>query len=382
MPAKNVNKNNPSVKEENPSAFKHWISEALFGRIADSLKEVYPDFNRREFVKITPRLVPLELKDRVRLIRDQLYVLLPGDYPKSLEILLASMRLGKLKGFDLWPYSDFVQTHGLKDLRISLKALQEMTAVFSSEFAIRPFILQHPKKTMAFLTRASRHKDVNVRRWASEGSRPRLPWGAKLAPFVEDPSATLPILEALKFDEELYVRKSVSNHLNDIAKDHPDMVLKILQRWVGEAGEKHRTKIDWIIHRSLRNLIKAGHPKALKLVGANHAVQVQVAGLRLQKQKFKMNEKIEFSFHIKSTSRTAQKVVIDYIIHHVKSNKETAPKVFKLKNLILAPGQKLEIIKKHPLKPITTRKYYSGEHGLEIQVNGKIYAKTLWSLKV
>ncbi|MBC7370918.1 MAG: DNA alkylation repair protein [Bdellovibrionaceae bacterium] len=380
MPAKQKIKT--IAKVENPNAFKYWISEALIKRMGKSIAAVYPQFDQKLFLKCATRLGPLELKDRVRMIREQLHDILPAQYPQALKILLASVRLKSLSGFDLWPYSDFVQTYGLVNVELSLKALREMNMVFSSEFAVRPFILQHPKTTMDFLLANADDSSVDVRRWTSEGTRPRLPWGEKLGPFIADPTPTLPILEKLKFDEELYVRKSVSNHLNDIAKDHPEVVLRLLARWSKEADERHAAKIEWIIHRSLRSLIKAGNPGALKLIGADHGVKLAVKHLSLQKKTFKLNEKIEFNFTVHSLAKKPQKIVIDYIIHHMKSNKETSPKVFKLKTLTLAPGERVDILKKHPLKLITTRKYYPGRHGLEIQINGKVYSAVEWNLKI
>jgi 3-methyladenine DNA glycosylase AlkC len=216
---------------ENPAAFKHALGKALLVRQAAAIKAVYPEFAQSQFVKLADELEGLELKSRVRRIRDELHRFLPPSYPQALKILLASTKSGKLSGFDLWPYSDFIQTFGLDHVDLSLKALRQMTSLFSSEFAIRPFLLKHPAITLKFLKQSMTDSSMDIRRWTSEGSRPRLPWGEKLGPFIHDPSPTLPILESLKYDAELYVRKSVSNHLNDIAKDHPQRVLELLKRW-------------------------------------------------------------------------------------------------------------------------------------------------------
>ncbi|MGZ5279780.1 MAG: DNA alkylation repair protein, partial [Pseudobdellovibrionaceae bacterium] len=222
----------------------------------------------------------------------------------------------------------------------------------------------------------------HVRRWASEGSRPRLPWGERLQDFVRDPSPTLPILEQLKFDPELYVRESVSNHLNDIAKDHPDLVVRILTGWKKEAGIKHADKVDWIIRRSLRTLIKDGHAGALKLIGISQKVKIQLVDFTVVKKRIKMGDRIQFEFEIQSLSNQPHDLVIDYIIHFVKSNKRTAPKVFKLKMIELPAKGKIRIEKKHHIKKITTREYYSGLHVLEIQVNGIVAGKQEWHLEV
>jgi 3-methyladenine DNA glycosylase AlkC len=256
-----------------------------------------------------------------------------------------------------------------------------MTVLFTSEWAVRPFIHHDPKETMKYLLVCAQDSDSHVRRWASEGSRPRLPWGERLQDFVRDPSPTLPILEQLKFDPELYVRKSVSNHLNDIAKDHPDLVVKILTAWKKEAGIKHADKIDWIIRRSLRTLIKQGHAGALNLIGISQKVKIKLVDFKVVQKKIKLGDRIHFEFEIQSLSNQSHQLVVDYIIHFVKSNKKTAPKVFKLKMIELPAKAKIRIEKKHHIKKITTREYYPGLHLLEIQVNGLVVGKQEWNLQ-
>lgn len=350
--------------------------------MADALVEAHPSFDRKTFIGQASKLNRLELKARVYFVRDQLQKQLPQNYKQALRILLQSLQGGTLKGFDLWPYTEFVQTYGLQEVKISLAALQELTCLFTSEFAVRPFIVAHPEETLAFLKLCTQNENPHIRRWASEGSRPRLPWGTRLELFIKDPRPGLVLLEKLKFDPELYVRKSVANHLNDIAKDHPQIVTRLLKKWQTEVPMEHQEKLNWITRHSLRTLIKQGHPQALQLIGADTQAQVRVQELQLQKVNFRMNDKIEFSFLIRSTSKKKQKLVIDYVIHHRKANQETSAKVFKLKTLILDPGQEVNLVKNHHLKPISTRKYYSGLHILEIQVNGKIQARTEWNLKL
>jgi len=275
-----------------------------------------------------------------------------------------------------------VQTYGLEDLKLSLNALKELTPLFSSEFAVRPFLKRYPTETLKFLEQCAREKDVHFRRWASEGTRPRLPWGERLQEFVRDPSPTMPILELLKFDTELYVRKSVSNHLNDIAKDHPERVIQLLADWKTAAGAAHAEKIEWIIHRALRTLIKAGHPGALKLIGVSHEAKIKFLGFKINQKKFKLGERIEFQFSIRSLSAKSQKLVVDYIVHFVKSNQSTSPKVFKLKSVLLPAEGEVVFAKSHHLKKVTTRVHYSGLHQLEIQVNGKGVGRVGWELMV
>lgn len=365
---------------ENPSALKHHYGPALLARIADSFDGVHPRFDRERFLGLMPELKTLEMKPRVRRLRDELRRQLPEDYPKALRLLLKSAASGKLGGFDLWPYTEFVQAYGLEHVDLSLDALKEMTPLFTSEWAVRPFLRMHPKKTLAYLDRCARDKDEHVRRWASEGSRPRLPWGERLHDFVKDPSPLFPILERLRFDEALYVRKSVCNHLNDIAKDHPALVVKVLAGWQRDAGDKHADKIDWIIHRSLRTLIKTGHPGALKLIGVTGKPQVELGGFRLSPKRIRLGESLEFALELRSLSSKPQKLVVDYVMHFVKANGKTAPKVFKWRTFELPARGTVTLSKAHAVRRITTRRYYAGKGALEVQINGASAGKLEWTL--
>ena len=225
------------------------------------------------------------------------------------------------------------------------------------------------------------HEDEKVRRWASDGSRPRLPWGEKLHHFIKTPDATLPILELLKHDEALFVRTSVANHLNDIAKDNPDFVLKVLKEWKKEASEKDKPKLDWIIRRALRTLIKNGNPAALELVGVDASAKISVSNFSVTPKEISLGDRITFGATIKSLSKSPQKLVIDYVLHLVKSHGGTAPKVFKCKVATLKPGESLDLEKSHHLKKVTTRTYYPGTNALELQINGKSYGKRSWVLR-
>ncbi len=369
-------------RKENPQAFKHMLNEEFLQRIGTALAAVYPAFNQSQLRNLRPQLEKLELKPRVQLVRDELHRQLPSSFAKACKILLASLKHGEFKSFDLWCYSEFIQTYGLAEAQTSLRALKILTPLFTSEFAVRPFLKKYPRDSMEFLLACARDKNVHLRRWASEGTRPRLPWGERLHAFIADPKATAPILELLKFDEELYVRKSVANHLNDIAKDHPDYVIKLLQRWSKAAPLKHREKIDWIIRQSLRTLIKNGNAQAMKLLGVNPQDKIRLNDFKLAKKKLKLGERLDFCFEITSQEKKNCKLVIDYVIYYKRANATTSPKVFKLKNVELKGGEKLRISKSHHVKEVTTRKHYAGKHALAVQVNGLVLAQTDWSLSL
>jgi len=205
-----------------------------------------------------------------------------------------------------------------------------------------------------------------VRRLASEGCRPRLPWGIALPAFQDDPSPILPILERLKLDPSESVRRSVANNLNDIAKDTPDVVIGLLRRW-----QTHDTQeMRWIIDRALRTLVKKGNPEALELLGYPASPEVEVRNLAVGPETVPMGGEVTFSFEIESRGQTPQNLMIDYVVHLMRANGQLTPKVFKLTRRTLAPGETVRIAKKHSFRPVTTRKYYPGEHAIEVQVNG------------
>lgn len=370
------------IEHENNNAHKHAFDGALLQLIALSISQHYPSFRSQEFFKIESSLVNMEMKSRVKLICDTLAKELPQQYPQALEILIAVLHAKKLSGFSIWPIAEFIQTYGLNHPDISLEALKLLTTHFTSEWAVRPFIKKYPEKTMDFLLQCTKDKNVDVRRWASEGTRPRIPWGERLQDFIKNPSATKDILEALKLDPELFVRKSVANHLNDISKDNPEYVIAVLKQWQEQAQDDNQKRIEWITRYALRTLIKDGNLNALALIGVAHDASIKMEKFSIKQEHLKLGESLEFQVQVLSTSEQPQKIVIDYIIHFMKSNKKTAPKVFKLRSFDIPAYGIVTIEKAHSLKKITTRQYYSGIQKIDIQINGKIFGSKNWYLEV
>lgn len=364
------------------TALKHLFGKAHLERIVRAFERTSVGKRSQQLFSLERSLSRLEMKPRVHLIRDAFKEFLPADFPEALTILLEATEQGDLRGFDLWPLTEYIQKEGLHHRQESLEGLKILTTRFTSEFAVRPFLAREPVETLRFLLKCSTSKDVHVRRWASEGSRPRLPWGERLRDFVADPQRTAEILERLKFDPELYVRKSVANHLNDIAKDHPKFVIQTLRRWRKSARDDIEKKhLEWITHRSLRTLIKDGHSEALALIGVSSKARLTLHSFVVKKRNVVLGGHLEFEISLSSRASKTQKLVIDYVIHHRRANGTFSPKVFKLRSLNLAPKQKLKIAKKHPVRAITTRSYYSGEQRLALQINGKELAATSWLLK-
>ncbi len=266
----------------------------------------------------------------------------------------------------MMPLAHFVEVYGLEHFEVSVRAMKEITQRHSSEFTIRPFLVRYPDAMLAVLHEWVHDENFHVRRLVSEGTRPRLPWGMRLHQFVKDPTPTLALLEHLKDDPSEYVRRSVANHLNDITKDHPDLVLMTVRRW--REGASQGT--NWLIRHALRSLVKAGHPQALALLGYGEAT-VSLVDFQVQPAQIELGQSVTFTFTLRNDAAAAQDLLIDYVVYYVKANGSTSPKVFKLNTRTVAPGETITIQKKHPIKPITTRVHYPGTHTIAIQVNGQ-----------
>jgi len=313
-----------------------------------------------------------ELKERMYHIAATLREFLPSDYAKAIPILLKiAPHFGSFEGM-FAPH--FVEAYGMdkKHWKISLDALEELTKYSSSEFAIRPFILADTKNVMKRMLKWSKHKNYHVRRLASEGCRPRLPWACALPEFKKDPSLILPILENLKNDPELYVRRSVANNLNDIAKDNPNVVLKIAKEWQNQTPET-----DWLIKHGLRTLLKKGDPRALKLTGVNSNPKVQITKLKISPKKVKIGESALITFSLKNSKK--QKLRIEYAIHYLKANGSHSKKVFKISEAEYHKGE-FDITRKQSFREMTTRVHYPGKHFVSIIVNGKEFQKINFGL--
>jgi 3-methyladenine DNA glycosylase AlkC len=355
--------------------FKYYYGAELARELGERICAVYPAFPAEAFVeRVAAQVDELELKARVAVIAEGLRDGLPDDYGAALDILLAILgpelpaEAGMFNhGYYLMPVAYFVERYGLDHFERSTAALREITRRHTAEYAIRPFLERYQTQTLALLHHWTEDKSPHVRRLVSEGSRPRLPWATRLQAFIADPRPILDLLERLKDDPSLYVRKSVANSLNDIAKDHPDLVVATLQGWQAGASAERR----WIIRHALRTLIKQGHPAALSLL-AYEQPAVIVRELSVTPGRVRIGDTIDIAFAIQSAGTEPQQLVVDYVIRFVKANSGTSAKVFKLRTLTLNPGEQIRLQKRHSLRPITTRRYYPGQHRVEVQINGVI----------
>jgi len=369
--------------------FKNLMSDDVVRLIAFHLGRSLEGFDADTFVaSITPHLDPLELKERVNLISDHMLDVLPESTLDRNKILVGMLHPDKLtsaskssdadgmRGWGVWPLTDVVGRSGLDAFDNSLETLREITMRGTSEFDVRPFIAADPGRALRTMRTWADDDNEHVRRLATEGSRPRLPWGMRLHALVADPTKTIPILETLRDDPSEYVRRSVANHLNDIAKDHPDLVSKIAGEWMTNAS-KNREKL---IRHACRSLIKQGHSQTLAVFGVLPP-KIKSLKIRVKTPIVTMGEALEFQFTCTSSATRPQKLIIDYVIHHRKANDTAAPKVFKWKQLTLQPGETLKETRRHPIRPITTRKYYAGEHAISLRINGQDFGHEKFELR-
>ncbi len=369
----------PSTSER--KAFKHMIDRVAVSTLAAQITDVHAGFDHDAFVRRAARgLETLELADRVRHVAAALAATLPADVPEALDILTRSLppaaegRDLPINGFRQWPIGAFIAQHGGDHFEASMHAMTELTQRFTSEFAVRPFVERQASATFERLLELTRHPSPHVRRWCSEGTRPRLPWGAKLRALVADPSPIWPILEALKDDPERYVQRSVANNLNDIAKDHPALVVERCAAWSKGADEARA----WVIRHGLRTLLKAGDPGALALIGFKPPVKLR-ATLEVKPQRVSIGGAVELTAFVETEAARSQELMIDYALHLVRK-RGTSCKVFKWRTARLPARGSVTLTKKHPMRVTTVRALYPGTHRVELQVNGRRIAEAGFEL--
>ena len=371
-----------TTKKSERKAFKDWFDKAAARDLAAQVARAMPSFDQDQFVRVASRnLHVLEFAGRVQQFSQALAVTLPKSIPNALDVLTNSLPdplpdcESVTDGWLQWPVGQFIADYGVEHFDASMGAMVELTQRFSSEYAVRPFVDRYPQATFERLLSLTNDASPHVRRWCSEGVRPRLPWGKKLQDLVANPKPIWPILEALKDDDELYVRRSVANNLNDIAKDHADLVVQRCQAW--SRGRNDRR--DWTIKHGLRSLVKDGNPGALSVIGFAPPKKL-TAELMIQPREIAVGGEIELSAQLETECNQAQELMIDYAVHYVRKGGKTSDKVFKWKTLQLAAGGNATLDKRHAMKTTTVRALYPGLHRVELQVNGARVAEASFRL--
>lgn len=371
-------------------AFKDWINADLLRTMAEHLTRVHAEFPSTRFLEeATNGLADLELKARVVHVADVLAGCLPQSFTKAAPVLERSLApersdddLSKLAccdeglaGWVIWPMTDYVARYGLDHPKRALRALHALTKRSTAEFAIRPFLVEHRDLTMATLQKWVADKNPHVRRLVSEGSRPRLPWGMQLKHLIEDPSPTLPLLAQLQDDDSEYVRRSVANHLNDIAKDHPVLVAQWLEEHLPGASKQRRA----LLKHASRTLIKRADRRILEAWGMAASLRGEVT-FAIKPKKAKVGESVTLHVDLRSTAKKPQQLLVDYVVHHVKKGGATSRKTWKGWQLVLEPAEHRSLQKSHSLRVVTTRRDYPGRHRVDLMINGKIVADSAFDL--
>lgn len=351
---------------------KDLYSPSFYNKLADSLQVSLTRFDKPAFVEsiFTSRFADMELKDRMRHTARVLHTYMPQSFSESVpvlerivaQLLKDNFRAGALE-FAFLP--DYIENYGIHDYPNAVVVLEFMTQFITCEFAVRPFLIRYPDEMLKQMQSWSLHPEHTVRRLASEGTRPRLPWAMAVPYLKKNPELVLPILENLKNDSSESVRRSVANSLNDIAKSHPQIVLETAKKWTGLSKET-----DAIIRHGSRTLLKQGNPDILNHYGLT-ASDISISDVKLETSNIGVGENLSFSFTVQNESPSPRTIRLEYAIYYMKANGMLSKKVFKISERVYLPSERMSVIKKQSFRVITTRTFYSGLHKLAIIVNGE-----------
>ena len=367
-----------------PEPFKEFFNTTLITDLSAHLTRVWGRFPAADFMAMaTAGLADMELKARASHIASALDQCLPASFTQAAKILVKSlhpnpvaplselrMNAEGVRGWAVMPMAEYVARKGIAEFDLGLEVLKELTKRFSAEFAIREFILADQTRAFKTLLQFSRDDNFHVRRLASEGARPRLPWGKQLPQLMRNPNPLWPIIEPLMSDPHDYVRRSVANNLNDIAKDNPHLVIERLAKWWPQADNQQKR----LLKHACRTLIKNGDLTTLKIMGFDKP-KVIVEKMILSADKVDIGDSVDLTVTLKSTSKSVQKILLDYVVFYKKSNGKNTPKVFKWTATELHPGASVKYTKRLSFKTVTTRTLFSGEHSVAVQVNGQNLAQ-------
>ena len=359
---------------------KDIYSPAFVDRFSAIMKRTNPNFDQNLFrQKVFQENWPLmELKQRMKHIAAVLHEFLPPQYPDALKVILHTIEELKAEGFnaalEFMFFPHYIETYGLKHFDESVNAFVAITSFTSCEFAVRPFLLHYGPRMIDVMTDWSTNGDHHVRRLASEGIRPRLPWAIALPFLKKDPTPLFPILDNLKNDPSDYVRRSVANNLNDISRDNPAVVIEIARRWKGD-----NETTDAIIRHATRTLLKQGNKEVLHLFGLNGS-SIDLRSFSITETVVKNGGDLQFSVSFRNSSRKSKIIRLEYAVYYLRQKGRISKKVFKISERSYAPGEETTINRKQSFRPITTRRYYPGLHQVSVIINGKEYDRLSFHL--
>lgn len=351
---------------------KDIYSPTFYNRLADSMQQVLPAFDKTMFLEqiFDADFQQKEWKERMKHTTRVLHAVMPEDFSEAVKLIDKCIIQLKQDGFGdenlaFMFFPDYIESYGLAHFTISVSAFEFITQFISCEFSVRPFIIKYGEQMISEMVKWSLHPHPKVRRLASEGSRPRLPWAMAIPALKKDPTPILPILENLKNDPAEFVRRSVANNLNDIAKDNPDIVLEIAQKWQGISAHT-----DAVIKHGCRTLLKQGHATILQHYGLV-SKDIELSDFAILTPEVKIGDRLDFSFTLYNNSTVPKNIRLEYALYYMKSKGHLARKVFKISERMYAPNEYMKIFRSQSFKLITTRVFHTGEHQLAIIMNGK-----------
>lgn len=367
--------------------FKNMYNEQFFDRFTKDLKYVISDFDAGKFVIqiMDDEWENRELKQRTVHIATILKGFLPANYKDAIAKIFELLDYVEKEKFNCstiddtkfglvleygWILDNYVEQYGLDDYETSVRAIERITQFSSCEFSVRPFIIKYPNHMMTQMLVWSNHDHWGVRRLASEGCRPRLPWAMALPDLKKNPTPILPVLEKLKNDPARFVRLSVANNLNDIAKDNPEIVIDLVQKWQGTSEE-----VDWVIKHGCRTLLKQGNPEVMELFGLGSVKNISVENFQILTPTVKVGDSLEFSFNLLNNSSKKAKIRLEYGLYYQKANGTLSKKVCKISEKEYAEHSTIQINRKHSFKVVTTRKLHLGLHQVAVIINGNEFEK-------
>jgi 3-methyladenine DNA glycosylase AlkC len=362
-------------------ALKDIYSKEFLESFAGKVQSAYDIFDKKGFVDdvIDNKWQELKLKERIRRISETLGRYLPEKYEDALKILFSIDE--DCIGFPYLFFPDFVAVYGRgkEQWERSMKAIERFTMRSSSEFVVRPFIISDPERMMKQMLEWSKSDNEHVRRLASEGCRPRLPWGEALPIFKKDPKPVISILKQLKEDPSIYVRKSVANNLNDISKDNPETFIEVIKKWKGK-----NTNTDWILRHGARTLIRKANPEVMKLFGYGDATEgslVTSAKLSIDLKTAEIGDNCTLTYEVHVRKGEPVHIRIEYGIDFVKARGNVSRKLFLLSDKMVQGGEHIIGTRTHSWKNLTTRRHYAGEHKIVLLVNGCEVSNTVIKLE-
>lgn len=340
--------------------------------LISTLKTAEPGASLATLRRVRNTLGPLSLRQRTDALKDAILADLPGDYDHLERVVRTALTQDAFTGWLIWPVTEAVTARALESGRdaafdAGLRLLADLTGRLTAEFAIRPLLEHDLDRALAIiLAEWVTSPDEHVRRLASEGTRPFLPWAVRVPAILARPAGTVPIIDALYRDESDYVRRSAANHLNDLSRQQPQLTVDTAARWLASPD----ANTAGLVRRALRTLVKSGRPDALELLGYSRPDGIRAAAPLLAGRTVALGGEITFTVTIANTADAPARLAVDYVVHHRKANGSQTPKVFKLTTTTLGPGESVTLTRRHSFKEITTRRYHPGEHALQVQVNG------------